>query len=230
MSRDRVAHREPILRRRTPAGRCRDTGRTRRESRPPSLRRSARAPRAAARSRRPPPARARRRTSIRTPSSLSRCDDRSARRAAHLAQRDELALRARACRARCRPRMCVSLSPSTALSSTPARCARRARAPTRSRFGEAVEGVVIGERDGGEPDALRLANDVGRRARAVGRRRMHVQIDEARRRRDRSDVVTPRSRLRATYRSAATAEQPLRDPRRSARRATARATACRCGE
>ena len=75
--------------------------------------------------------------------------------------------------------------------------------PARARFGEPVDRVVIGERDRGEPGALRRAHHVGRRARAVGRRRVHVQVDEARA--GPPGPVTRRSRPRATCRSAATA-------------------------
>jgi len=45
-------------------------------------------------------------------------------------------------------------------------------------LGESGHRIVIGERDGGERSALGGAHDVRRRAGAVRRRRMHVQIDE----------------------------------------------------
>jgi hypothetical protein len=51
----------------------------------------------------------------------------------------------------------------------------------RCRFGDSGDRIVIGQRDGGEADALRFPDDVGRRARSVGCRRVRVQVDERRR-------------------------------------------------
>jgi hypothetical protein len=48
----------------------------------------------------------------------------------------------------------------------------------RRCFGDAGDGVMIGQRDGGEPNPLGFANDVGWSARAVGGGRVRVQIDE----------------------------------------------------
>ena len=88
------------------------------------------------------------------------------------------ALPSRACRTGAGRGCAFRTSPSTALSSTPGTTRTPSSAPVGGRFGDAVERVVIGERDRGEADALRLANDVRRRARAVGRRRVRVQVDE----------------------------------------------------
>jgi hypothetical protein len=45
------------------------------------------------------------------------------------------------------------------------------------RFGHAVDRIVIGQRDGGETDAPGFLHHVSRRARAVGRRGVNVQVD-----------------------------------------------------
>ena len=46
-------------------------------------------------------------------------------------------------------------------------------------FRDAVDRVVISERDRGQPDSLRFADDVGRRSRPVGRCGMRMQVDVA---------------------------------------------------
>jgi hypothetical protein len=48
-----------------------------------------------------------------------------------------------------------------------------------SRLVDPVDRIVVRERDGNQPYARRLRNDVGRRARAVGRCRMDVEVYEA---------------------------------------------------
>jgi hypothetical protein len=114
---------------------------------------------------------------------VQRCTIRSARSVACRAVR-ATSLPARACPERCSPRMCVSTSPSTALNSTPGRRAHRAqrRRSSRRRF---RDGVMIGQRDGGQPRALRGGNHVRRRTRSVGGSGVDVKIDESARRRAR---------------------------------------------
>jgi hypothetical protein len=46
------------------------------------------------------------------------------------------------------------------------------------RLRNASDAVVIGECDGDELGLLRGPDDIGWRARPIGRRRMHVQVDE----------------------------------------------------
>ena len=50
--------------------------------------------------------------------------------------------------------------------------------PGGDRLGNTVQCVMIGERDRAEPDPFRFANDVRGRSRAIGSRRVRVQIDE----------------------------------------------------
>jgi hypothetical protein len=47
------------------------------------------------------------------------------------------------------------------------------------RFCQTVERIMVSERNRAQADALRFADDVARRTRAVGRRRVHVQVDES---------------------------------------------------
>ena len=52
-----------------------------------------------------------------------------------------------------------------------------ARRPRRKRLGQAGKRVVIRDRHGAQPGSRRLAHDGLRRVRAVGRERVHMQIN-----------------------------------------------------